>query len=376
MLAVVALWMVFMIPSALRYRSQLVAAHADDRFSSGLRIVAGSKRAEAQNAVMLSELQQPVGVPGPGRSAGAIHATAARAVVVGEVRQGDERRKGHTMTGTVTMPAAVKARRAAAARRRAFLTVALLGITLGMIGASLATPMTMAAAAIPGVLLLSVLVMGRRAVIANARADARRGWTSASAAPRQAVTRPATSLKSPAPTAKRVADASTSTTVLPRVRPTTEAKSVAAPAATMPASLAPSFTMGSDEDADAQAEVVAEVAEVAESRQLADLQQPPGESDDAWQPVPTPRPTYVFKAPAPRREPRPLEAFDPAMLSAGAGRSASRSAEVEDAAASATAEGASGAAASTASTGSEPATTTLSGGLQLDAILARRRAIG
>ena len=45
------------------------------------------------------------------------------------------------------------------------------------------------------------------------------------------------------------------------------------------------------------------------------------EDDDAWSPVPVPRPTYTMKASAPRREPVPLENLE--------GSTAARTADVE-----------------------------------------------
>ena len=47
----------------------------------------------------------------------------------------------------------------------------------------------------------------------------------------------------------------------------------------------------------------------------------PSEDDEAWSPVPVPRPTYTMKASAPRREPAPLENLE--------GSTAARTAEVE-----------------------------------------------
>ena len=80
----------------------------------------------------------------------------------------------------------------------------------------------------------------------------------------------------------------------------------------------------------------------------------PTEEDEAWSPVPVPRPTYTMKAEAPRREPAPLENLE--------GSTAARTAEVD---APADAERAPLEA---------PVETT--GSIDLNAVLAKRRVAG
>ena len=80
----------------------------------------------------------------------------------------------------------------------------------------------------------------------------------------------------------------------------------------------------------------------------------PSEEDEAWSPVPVPRPTYTMKASAPRREPAPLENLE--------GSTAARTAEVD---APADAERAPLEA---------PVETT--GSIDLNAVLAKRRVAG
>lgn len=145
------------------------------------------------------------------------------------------------------------ARRAAAARRRLVLTVVLLLATLsGGIAAAVA-PVSVLFAVVPAALLASVLVLGRRAVVLNARADARylrleqaRAEDLAAASEPDVVTEPAPE---------------------------------------------------SDESVAVAAEQPAEVADDG----------PKEVESETWTPVPVPAPTYTLKPAAPRWEPAPLD---------------------------------------------------------------------
>jgi len=80
------------------------------------------------------------------------------------------------MSGRQMTPArrAVLAQRAAAARRRAFLTLGLIAATVVLIVVGATTALSPLLALIPAALTVTVMVLGRRAVLANERADAAR----------------------------------------------------------------------------------------------------------------------------------------------------------------------------------------------------------
>lgn len=152
------------------------------------------------------------------------------------------------------------AHRAAAARRRLVLTVALLlatvagGITVAV------SSLSVLFVVVPAVLLGSVLVLGRRAVVLNARADARYAR-------------------------------------LQRAR----AEDLAAAAQRETAPVAPPAP-------EVEEQVVVEQEPEVEA---------PVESE-TWTPVPVPAPTYTMKAQAPRMEPAPLDLPEQDYLAASA----------------------------------------------------------
>lgn len=245
--------------------------------------------------------------------------------------------------------AASVARRAAAARRRALLAgVLLVASVVGWAAVALSPLVTWVAAAAPTVLLGSVLVLGRRAVLAGREAD--EAWQRKIADERRVASGPrtgamravATATTAPATTATATADA-------PAVEP-------AAPAAVVTGRA----VHPSDASTEVFARIVADAGESAgpvrhaATGQVPAVRQPSAEDDEAWSPVPVPRPTYTMKASAPRREPAPLENLE--------GSTATRAADVE------------------APTGAErppleaPVQTT--GSIDLNAVLAKRRAAG
>jgi len=191
--------------------------------------------------------------------------------------------------------AAVLARRSAAARRRLVLVLALLALTAGAWTAvGLGTLGSALLAVVPSVLLVATVALGRAAVVSAQRSDA--AWALEEKRLSHEV-RVAERRQGPVATGRAVRGNEDDTLVIEKVTDLVETPA----------------------------------AEVEE---------------DSWQPVPVPRPTYTLKAPAPRREPAPLEIPEPAVA--------------EPAAATAAPEEL-----------SEPAA-----GLDLDAILARRRAVG
>lgn len=252
LVAVAVLWIAYLVPHRLRYRQQLAECRTEDRFSERLRVVrvAGTEPgARPERHVAAPEgrvLLHP-----PRRGGGSVdrpHGLADRAVADAVRRTAAER----------AARAAHLARRRAGARRRAVLATTLLVLAVAGWAAVVAGGL-LALGAVPSVLLVTVLGLGRRAVVAGHRADA--AWA-AGAAARAAVPR------STRPTAvghaRRPSDASTE--IIARVP--AEAP-VAAP----------------------EVEAEADVAEVPEP---------------TWAPVPVPRPTYNLKPAVRRPDPAPL----------------------------------------------------------------------
>ncbi len=220
--------------------------------------------------------------------------------------------------------AAALARRAAAARRRARLVVGLLLVTLLAWVAVPTAQLSALLAVAPTLLLAAVLVAGRRAVLAGQRADA--AWV-AGAARRAA--RPGGGSRTVA-VGRAVHPSEAVTEILEKV----QAGPVRSAAERVLATGEVPVVARREEAPDAVTEPVpVPAARAAE--------------DAAWVPVPVPPPTYVLKPEARRPEPRPLTGPQPAVPPAASGDGAGAS-------------------------DARPTT----GGLALDAILARRRAAG
>lgn len=220
----------------------------------------------------------------------------------------------HTPSSTVaiTPRAGLHARRAAAARRRALLTVTLLVLTAatGTLGATTAVSAWFTLA--PAVLLVAVLALGRQAVRANARADA--AWEAREHARRAAPAasddvrlagRPAPAVR-PRVTGRAVKPSQSQTQMIARVRPSAVAaasqpdKVVEAPRpvraadAVTPAPAPAVPDASADRAVDAAAETVTAAKATPEATE--------------WTSVPVPRPVYTLKSAAPRWEPAPLTA--------------------------------------------------------------------
>lgn len=273
----------------------------------------------------------------------------------------------------------VVARRRAAARRRLLLTLALVLLTLVMVVGASVGAVGWTGVAVPVVLLAVVLTLGRRAVVAGRRAEAARF----EAARQRAVEQRRAALGAPpVPRGERrrvtghaVRTSSSATQMIPRVtaadleraarratlRPATGAVPVAAPApVAQPAAALPAATLS----VPAARPDGGGVPDVGADATFAS----PAEGS-AWAPVPVPPPTYALKAPARRAaaavddetapEPEPLPAPVPA-------------ADIEALAAPGTVSA--GVLPADGWAAPQPTTDTL--GLSLDAILARRRAVG
>lgn len=364
-LAMAALWIVYLVPHKLRYRQQLLESRADDRFSGALRVLAvANPRGRAgrdelaavrtgSNGDCAPAADKRVGLLTPGRGVPLLtagrgggtavdrpHGTQDR-ISADAARRAAQHRAAH---------AAAVARRGAAARRRALLASTLLVATVAgwtVVGFS---AVTVLAGAVPSVLLTSVLVLGRRAVLAGRAADAdwdlRRHDLPTTATPARGVPIPVRTapVRSQPVTGRAIHPSDAHTEVFSRIVETVDGARPSMSSAGRPATGSIPVVRDNRPATGAQP-VVAERTE-----------------DDAWSPVPVPRPTYTTKAAAPRREPAPLGAV-----------------EGSTAAAPAVADGGRGHDASGAHVGERaplepPAATT--GSINLDEILARRRAAG
>ena len=257
--------------------------------------------------------------------------------------------------------AASLARRGAAARRRGVLTLALVTMSLtGWVVVGLTT-VAVAAAVFPTVALAAVLVLGRRAVVQGQVADAAwdRQLTAAGGAGRPAA----------APVTGRAHHPSDEPTqIIARIRDQT------APVQLDDAADASPEAAVSGGVAESSAATSSAADRSAADRSGADRSAADGSTgpdDAAWSPVPVPRSTYTAKAAAPRREPIPLVLPELATSSPAAQASSDLDApldvELAGQASAATADDAEVTA---------PELNTDSAPLDLDAILARRRAAG
>mgnify|MGYP006973659058 CR=1 FL=1 len=283
----VGLWLAYLVPHRLRHRQQLLEARTEDRYSGAMRILAVADRADRDRDRPAARSVSSVPLLTPARGTrtvtggGEMHRPHEQL----ERRAVDARRR---IAQRQAERAAVLARRRAAARRRLVLVLALLVLAAGAwtaVGLGVLLP---AVAAVPSVLLLAVLALGRAAVLSARRSDA--AWAREQAALQHQV-RLEARRRGPVATGRAV--------------------------------------RANDDDTLVIEKVVEEEAA------------PQSPSAETWEPVPVPRPTYTLKAPAPRREPAPLELEEPAVA-------VETAAEEER---------------------TEPA-------LDLDAILARRRAVG
>jgi len=251
--SLVGLVLLYLVPHRARTKQILLESRQDDRFSSELRVIA---RASKNNGPNKAKNTTPM--------RGEITAESSHYGYVLTQTSPPEttmmRRPNVVADRMAAQNAAERqrrqeqlARRAAAARRRLVLTVVLLLATLsGGIAAAVA-PVSVLLAVVPAALLASVLVLGRRAVVLNARADAR------------------------------------------------YSRLEQARAEDLAAANEPDVATDTESESDESSAVVeAEPVEVNDDA-------PKQVETETWTPVPVPAPTYTLKPAAPRWEPAPLD---------------------------------------------------------------------
>lgn len=294
-LAVAGLWVAYLVPQKLRHRQQLLESRTDDRFSGALRVLAVTDRTSRTARVSDSRARsgatpdcaatgdKRIGLLTPGRG--------VPLVAIGGANGGSAVDRPHGTQDRLSADAARRAaqhraaqvaavaRRGAAARRRAALAVTLLVASIAGWAVTGLTAVSVAAGIVPSVLFVGVIVLGRRAVVAGQAADVEweRRRREHALAPARA------SAHAPAVTGRAVRPSDSHTEVFARILDEVDP----GPA-------------GATHDASAGAGAVVRRS----ARQGA---QSDGESAEGeWLPVPVPRPTYTLKSPAPRREPAPL----------------------------------------------------------------------
>lgn len=321
-LALVGLWVAYLVPHKLRHRQQLVESRVDDRFSENLRVVAVSDRpgrAPRPQVAGNGADCRPAGTSGlltPGRGVLVTTSAATGGRTVDRPTAQQDRITAEVARRTAqtrAAHAASVARRGAAARRRGLLAGGLVVLTAAGTLAAVALPaVTWVAATVPAVLLTAVVVLGRRAVLVGRQNDAAFAEVMARATADAQAAR------------ERAA------------RAVTGAHPVVARAGVTGHAVRPSD--------DLRTQAIARVRT----------------SDEAgWSPVPVPRPTYALKAEAPRREPVALENLEGSTHAAPMAPPAATPAAMP--------------AETVAAPVALPATT---GSIDLDAVLAKRRASG
>ncbi|WP_324650605.1 hypothetical protein [Georgenia sp. H159] len=314
----------YLVPHLVQSRHQLAQARVEDRFSGTLRVVttgAAARRPSPGEHHGVRESRPYLHDPRRRTEAPAVN----RPTTPSERAAAEARR----LAATRAARAAEISRRKAAARRRLVLTVLLL---LASVGGWLAFGVASASVVlgiVPTVLLTTVLVLGRRA----AKIAARRNAADRAAMARLQV-RPAARTRPEQGNGARPAGAGASrahgaTTGETTTGAATTGSGATAAGAEPTVAHAPAVgddvavtagtggdatattdaaaaTAGTGRDAtattDAAAAVDADaVAEESSVPQLADTER-------GWTPVPVPAPSYTLKAPAPRRDIAPYEA--------------------------------------------------------------------
>ena len=340
-LAVVGLWLAYLVPHRLRQRQQMLESRVNDRFSGNLRVLAvatADAAAPTASTRKLGRRSAAVALHSHGdctttSSVNAPLLTPPHGMTVRPRRHPPEGEQDmeHTISPTLAVVPArsgLHARRAAAARRRALLTVTLLLLTAvtGVLAATTALSAWFVLA--PAALLLAVLALGRRAVRANARADA--AWEARERARRAAAAasddvrlagRPAPVVR-PRVTGRAVKSSQSHTQMIARVRPPGEGAGSSEPAASEPslerARLVATISAPRAASSAAPAGAGAAASTARERGSSAATSETPASATpvqtaaagDAteWTSVPVPRPVYTMKSAAPRWEPAPLTA--------------------------------------------------------------------
>lgn len=301
LLAVVAMFFCYLIPTAIRSRQMAADSRMDDRFSSELRVLAQAGQIPARAE---STARGYVHAPRPDQP----EASMDRHAEPRSVREPRSAAEARQMASVRAARAAAASRRAAAARRRLALTLTLVAASIVLWTLYVTVSLPIAAPIVLTVLLATAVVLGRRAAAKAALAERRLGagrsrgrengvparhGAEETATPRHARSaRPALNVDAaPTTPAASVSAAFAADSATP------VARSASAPVRTSVRDTAASLRISVDPAA------LAGSGEAESARSMPDL--PAGEG---WTPVPVPVPTYTLKAEAPRRQVPPYEA--------------------------------------------------------------------
>ncbi|WP_435298451.1 hypothetical protein [Timonella sp. A28] len=329
-LAIVGLWLAYFVPSALRRRQNMKDSRAEDRFSGELRVLAVCTQSSKEDGV--ASRSEP---------------TSSSAILTPPLGMDTRPQRQDLQGGTMTSQAsparrAVYERRAAAARRRAILTFVLLCVTAVVVTLAVMKLVNPLFIALPAGCTATVLVLGRRAVVANQRADAaheererQRAYPAREMSPteRRLAGRPVPAVRTGQ--IERVRE-DVSTTVMSRVEASMFAKkhvtgrpvahdvaqsrpSSQRPHMSQPASGSTAHVAASGSARSVTSAHSAPIPVVRQTQQAAPVTPPvrtsvqqaqvqPSASDTTWSAVSVPPPVYAAKAAAPRWEPPPISA--------------------------------------------------------------------
>ncbi|WP_154795510.1 hypothetical protein [Occultella kanbiaonis] len=350
--AILIMFFAFLLPSVIRSRQVVLDSRVEDRFSEDLRVVARAgdppePKAERSNRgyVHRPRIEQPEAP---------MHTPVAHRdrLVAADARRAAAARAAR---------AAAASRRAAAARRRLALTLLLLGVTAVTWTLFAVASLPVAAAVVPSVFLVAVVVAGRRASAKAAVADAR--W-------RAEVTRDTRDPFAPVGTIDRSEAPVRHARAVRRDGGAEHARAASASAPGERTERArPAATAGTRPSLRIDVDPASLLPEEPAATHRAGPELPEGEG---WTPVPVPVPTYTLKPTVRRRDVAPLEAQSdtqdeqaPAAFEAAAGDAATGT----DSAAPGTPAQAPADDVTQAEAPTAPA-------MNLQAVLARRRASG
>lgn len=287
-LGILVVWLAYFVPGRLRDRAQLAQSRSEDRFSARLRVVA------------VAGGESVDGAPGQECSTPRSRAIPLLSAAKGAAARPSGMKGAHDMerSGISAARREQLVRRRASAKRRALLTAILGAVTLIMVVIAALSSLPMLSVLIPAAMLASVLLLGRRAVIMQTRADAeyarreRVAQRARESALRDAERAGVRRMGRPAPV----------------VRPQVTARAMAASRATV-AATASAGTVSSRMVGRVRVPVVQAADGVAASETVAAADvNPMVTASTQWESTRVPRPLYATKAAAPRWEPAPLSA--------------------------------------------------------------------
>lgn len=319
LLAIVVMVLCYLLPAAIRSRQVVADARIDDRFSTGLRVLARAGDppphydSTARVYLHTPRSQTP--------SSAEPEAPMDRQPVPPTSRVAAQARREASMRAA---RAAASSRRAAAARRRRVLLLTLLAVTAATwtLFATFAFPV--AAPIIASVVLVAAAVAGRRAAVRAASAEAREQTTERSARS------PKPGLHAGPPEVPAEEGPTTTSGSVPVRHARRASQGDARRTAEEPVAGSARSTAHAEQDDAGEREVTAPTrTPISERTGSLRISVDPTTIDapanapvqDGWTPVPVPVPTYTLKASAPRREVPAYEApaWEPAEAPADAG---------------------------------------------------------